>query len=248
MEEVLRHQYLKSLGVVEYIPRDLVLDVEEPNSNPLDTPSASDSAGAREKLLELHSDDSGSIEESKNQKSVASVSAIPSAVISEDNISDIEVKLALWQPTEEVLVCCSIEEALPDPVQTQLLSNILIAMGQGDGKLAQCEIAQWPPFENMTGGKDEAREFIATLLSARLDSSDINLVLIFGSAGAQWILSEKQKDSVKDGNVELSAGVAAIIIPSLGEMIERPELKREAWQRLQPWKENKIASQPSDDL
>jgi len=31
-------------------------------------------------------------------------------------------------------------------------------------------------------------------------------------------------------------------------MIERPELKREAWQRLQPWKENKIASQPSDDL
>ena len=169
-------------------------------------------------------------------------------MISEDNISDIEVKLALWQPTEEVLVCCSIEEALPDPVQTQLLSNILIAMGQGDGKLAQCEIAQWPPFENMTGGKDEAREFIATLLSARLDSSDTKLVLIFGSTGAQWILSEKQKDSVKDGNVELSAGVAAIIIPSLGEMIERPELKREAWQRLQPWKENKIASQPSDDL
>ncbi len=169
-------------------------------------------------------------------------------MISEDNISDIEVKLALWQPTEEVLVCCSIEEALPDPVQTQLLSNILIAMGQGDGKLAQCEIAQWPPFENMTGGKEEAREFIATLLSARLDSSDIKLVLIFGSAGAQWILSEKQKDSVKDGNVELSAGVAAIVIPSLGEMIERPELKREAWQRLQPWKENKIASQPSDDL
>jgi hypothetical protein len=147
-----------------------------------------------------------------------------------------------------VLVCCSIEEALPDPVQTQLLSNILIAMGQGDGKLAQCEIAQWPPFENMTGGKEEAREFIATLLSARLDSSDIKLVLIFGSAGAQWILSEKQKDSVKDGNVELSTGVAAIIIPSLGEMIERPELKRETWQRLQPWKENKIASQPSDDL
>jgi hypothetical protein len=240
VEEVLRHQYLKSLGVVEYIPRDLVLDVEEPSS--------SDSAGARKKLLELHSDDSGSIEESKNQKAVVSVSAIPSAVISEDNISDIEVKFALWQPTEGVLVCCSIEEALPDPVQTQLLSNILIAMGQGDGKLAQCEIAQWPPFENMTGGKEEAREFIATLLSARLDSSDIKLVLIFGSAGAQWILSEKQKGSVKDGNVELSAGVAAIIIPSLGEMIERPELKRETWQRLQPWKENKIASQPSDDL
>ena len=100
----------------------------------------------------------------------------------------------------------------------------------------------------MTGGKEEAREFIATLLSARLDSSDTKLVLIFGSTGAQWILSEKQKDSVKDGNVELSTGVAAIIIPSLGEMIERPELKRETWQRLQPWKENKIASQPSDDL
>jgi hypothetical protein len=56
--------------------------------------------GARKKLLELHSDDSGSIEESKNQKAVVSVSAIPSAVISEDNISDIEVKFALWQPTE----------------------------------------------------------------------------------------------------------------------------------------------------
>ena len=68
MEEVLRHQYLKSLGVVEYIPRDLVLDVEEPNSNPLDTLSASDSAGAREKLLEIHSDDSGSIEESKKSE------------------------------------------------------------------------------------------------------------------------------------------------------------------------------------
>ncbi len=248
MEEALRHQYLKSLGVIEYIPRDLVVDVEVPNSNSADTSSSADSVGVREKLLELNSDDSDSIEESENQKSVASVSAIRSVEISEDNVSDIEVKLALWQPTEEILVCCSIEEALPDPVQTQLLSNILIAMGQGDGRLAQCEIAQWPPFENMTGGKEEAREFIATLLSARLDSSDTKLVLIFGSAGAQWILSEKEKDSVKDGNVELSKGVAAIIIPSLGEMIEDPELKREAWQRLQSWKENKIASQPSDGL
>jgi len=243
MEEALRHQYLKSLGVVEYIPRDLVVDVEVQNSNSADTPSSADPAGVREKLLELNSTDSDSIEEPENQTSVASVSAIRSV-----EISDIEVKLALWQPTEEILVCCSIEEALPDPVQTQLLSNILIAMGQGDGRLAQCEIAQWPPFENMTGGKEEAREFIATLLSARLDSSDTKLVLICGSAGAQWILSEKQKERVKDGNVELSAGVAAIIIPSLGEMIEDPELKREAWQRLQPWKENKIASQPSDGL
>lgn len=243
MEEALRHQYLKSLGVVEYIPRDLVVDVEVQNSNSADTPSSADPAGVREKLLELNSTDSDSIEEPENQTSVASVSAIRSV-----EISDIEVKLALWQPTEEILVCCSIEEALPDPVQTQLLSNILIAMGQGDGRLAQCEIAQWPPFENMTGGKEEAREFIATLLSARLDSSDTKLVLICGSAGAQWILSEKQKERVKDGNVELSDGVAAIIIPSLGEMIEDPELKREAWQRLQPCKENKIASQLSDGL
>ena len=243
MEEALRHQYLKSLGVVEYIPRDLVVDVEVQNSNSADTPSSADPAGVREKLLELNSTDSDSIEEPENQTSVASVSAIRSV-----EISDIEVKLALWQPTEEILVCCSIEEALPDPVQTQLLSNILIAMGQGDGRLAQCEIAQWPPFENMTGGKEEAREFIATLLSARLDSSDTELVLICGSAGAQWILSEKQKERVKDGNVELSDGVAAIIIPSLGEMIEDPELKREAWQRLQPCKENKIASQLSDGL
>ena len=145
-----------------------------------------------------------------------------------------EVQVVLWQPSEKLLVCSAVENELPSPDQIQLLSNILVAMGHSSGILPQFEIAQWPPFANMQGGEAEARDFLSTLISARLESSQTQIILILGSHTADWVLSDQQQSDLKNGQVNVNDKVVAVVIPSLVEMIAQPDLKRQAWQAIKP--------------
>ena len=145
-----------------------------------------------------------------------------------------EVQIVLWQPADKLLVCSAVENELPSPEQLQLLSNILISMDPSSGVLPQLEIAQWPPFPNMQGGVIEARDFLSTLISARLESSQTQIILILGSRTADWVLSDQQQSDLEHGQVNVSNKVIAVMVPSLAEMIAQPNLKRQAWQTIKP--------------
>jgi uracil-DNA glycosylase len=138
-----------------------------------------------------------------------------STVTSSEPETAIELRLALWQPSDELLVCSSVEDSLPDPEQILLLGNILQTMGQGSSQLPQMDVVEWPPYPNMAGGESEVREFLATLIQARIDSKSAKIILLLGDAAAQWLLTPEQQAGVTNGQVDVFGQVTALLVPSL---------------------------------
>ena len=61
----------------------------------------------------------------------------------------------------------------------QLLTNILNAVGCGIHRLTQMDLVEWPPYPNADGDEDEVREFLATLLQAKLTAKPVKYILLF---------------------------------------------------------------------
>jgi hypothetical protein len=246
MDQQRHHQYLQTLGICQYLPRDTVYDdvaaepvvaeagaaavakIEQPVSpieiakkaprTPVDVASLVN--------LNLDGPTKPAISATKT-KIVAPVEepAPPAAAI--------EVKFSFWQISEELLVCTAVEGALADVQQMQLLSNILNAIGCGVARLPQMEMIEWPPYPNASGDESEVREFLVTLLNARLDSKPVRSVLLVGEGAANWLLSPDLQLQQATGRVALSEQATALLLPSLDSMIEAPEQKAIAWQTLQ---------------
>ena len=145
---------------------------------------------------------------------------------------DIQVRFALWQASDDLLVCSAVEDSLPDPEQILLLGNILQVMGQATGPLPQMELVEWPPYPNMAGGESDVREFLATLIQARVDSRGAKIIMLMGDAPVKWLLSEQQKAAVTNGQVDVFGQVTALLLPSLKMLIDQPGCKRDAWQTI----------------
>jgi len=235
-----RDYYLKTLGIDEYLPKDLIADNALPVVEVLEATVNESSIDEKiepmiepisaEQLLgsfDISSDPSTAVEQVKTQP----VSEIPADPLGgkPDPIVRIELQLALWQPTDALVVCSVIDQSLPDPDQIQLLSNILVAMGQGQVNLPQMELAQWPPYPNAVGGEPEVREFLAMVIQARLEAKNSKMILILGVETARWILTEEQTANISNGQTNVFNEIVGLVIPSLAEMIEDPQSKRKAW-------------------
>lgn len=251
MANALHNQYLQTLGVVQYVPRDLPLVsiVAQPVVS-TEVASSSDSLidfdAAPETISTSVNSQVSSTPESLEAmtKSMAELSNLnldnkikPGIKAAEpkqeqEAPSSIAVKFALWQPTDDVLICSSVEGSLPDPEQILLLGNILLAMGQGAGQLPQMDIVEWPPYPNARGDSDEVREFLATLIKARIDSKSAKTLLLMGDAAAEWLLTNDEKAATANGQVSIFGQITALLVPSLREMIEQPSNKRKTWQTI----------------
>tara|TARA_B110000285_G_C14976621_1_gene539290 strand:- start:6 stop:809 length:804 start_codon:yes stop_codon:yes gene_type:complete len=249
----LHNQYLQTLGVVQYVPRDLPLV-----SIVAQTVVATEAASSADSLIDFDAASetiSASVSTSVNiQVSSApeSLEAMTKSMAELSNLnnkvkpgikaaepkqepeapSSIAVKFALWQPTDDLLICSSVEGSLPDPEQILLLGNILLAMGQGAGQLPQMDIVEWPPYPNARGDSDEVREFLATLIKARIDSKSAKTLLLMGDAAAEWLLTSDEKAATANGQVSIFGQITALLVPSLREMIEQPSSKRKTWQTI----------------
>jgi len=247
----LHNQYLQTLGVVQYVPRDLPLVsiVAQPVVS-TEVASSSDSLidfdAAPETISTSVNSQVSSTPESLEAmtKSMAELSNLnldnkvkPGIKVAEpkqeqEAPSSIAVKFALWQPTDDLLICSSVEGSLPDPEQILLLGNILLAMGQGAGQLPQMDIVEWPPYPNARGDSGEVREFLATLIKARIDSKSAKTLLLMGDAAAEWLLTSDEKAATANGQVSIFGQITALLVPSLREMIKQPSSKRKTWQTI----------------
>jgi hypothetical protein len=248
MTDALRNQYLRSLGVVQYVSKDLpvvaaVPEYESPVAG-ADLPigqtspqglrgsgSGAESAGAQKQsmaeLVEM-------VGTPKEAPPVSMPDAKSLAPVSEETQTqeNIELTLGLWRATDELLVCTSIEDTLPDPEQILLLGNILEAMGQGNGPLPQIEVIQWPLNPSIAGGEAELRDYLSTLFGARLQTQPAKYLLLLGDDTAHWLLSDSQRATLANGQVDCFGQVTAMLVPSLQAMIDQPERKRETWQTI----------------
>ena len=227
MDKSLRGHYLTTMGIIEYVPKNCEADFDEPKETVIKTgPSDRDHISpVFSPSRDIEYESSNKIDLEKNRWINANNSI---------NEPFLEVKLAMWQPVDEILVCAAVENELPNPDQLELLTNIITAMINEKVSLPQLEILQWPPYEKVQGVEKEARDFITTFLSAKLEAGIINLVLFCGESARDWVLSGDHQRKSLDGYKSRSKKIDFLLIPSLQNMLDKPALKQNAWNILRP--------------
>ena len=224
-----RNQYLKTLGIVQYRPRDIIAEdvAEAIQAQPQITV---DTAATVSEPSVAQAAEIASVIEVVTEEPIKPVVAKAKSINGEaEGAYDLALKFVLWQPSDKLLVVSAVDDQLPDQPQISLLKNILRAIDQSIASLPQFDIVNWPPHPSMSGGESDAREFLSTLISSKLASNPTKTVLFLGDSARDWILSDQQKDKVIDGVVALSNSVTALSIPTLETMLTKPETKRKAW-------------------
>ena len=243
--------YLQTLGIVQYVPKDAVFTVDEAPAAAFNDPSLEPSldpsldafieqseAPVDRKTIDVAARMNLNFDEPVVTKKVSRAAPVEKPALSastEPKVAAelIEVKFSLWQPNAEVLVCSGVEGPLADGDQMQLLTNILNAVGCGIHRLPQMDLVEWPPYPNADGDEDEVREFLATLLQARLKTRPVKYILLLGDTAADWLLSSQQRSEQSGfGSLAMTPETTALLVPSLSNMIETPQLKATTWQLL----------------
>ena len=224
-----RNQYLKTLGIVQYRPKDITAEdaAEAIQAQPQTTVNtgATVSEPSAAQVAEI-----ASVIEAVTEESIKPVVAKAKPINVEPKVAhDLALKFVLWQPSDQLLVVSAVVDQLPDPSQISLLKNILRAIDLGIASLPQFDVVNWPPHPSMSGDESDAREFLSTLIKSKLASKPTKTVLFLGDSAQDWFLSGEQKDKVVDGCVELSESVTALSIPTLETLLNKPETKRQAW-------------------
>ena len=224
-----RDQYLNTLGIVQYRPRDINAEnaaetIQAQPQTPIDT-GATVSEPSAAQAAEI-----ASAIEAVTEEPIKPVVAKAKSINVESEVAhNLALKFVLWQPSDQLLVVSAVDDQLPDHSQISLLKNILRAIDQGIASLPQFDVVNWPPHPSMAGGESDAREFLSTLISSKLASNPTRTLLFLGDSARDWILSDQIKNKLIDGAVALSNSVTALSIPTLETMLSKPETKRKAW-------------------
>jgi hypothetical protein len=237
-----RNQYLKTLGIVQYRPRDINTEnaaqtIQAQPQTTVDT-GATVSEPSVAQATEI-----ASVIEAVIEEPIKPVVAKAKSINVEAEVAyDLALKFVLWQPSDKLLVVSAVDDQLPDQSHISLLKNILRAIDQGIASLPQFDVVNWPPHPSMAGGESDAREFLSTLISSKLASNPTKILLFLGDSARDWILSDQQKDKLIDGAVALSNSVTALSIPTLETMLSKPETKRQAWHTISGYLSSKADS------
>ena len=216
----LRDHYLQTLGIVQYTSRDHC-DTETVEV-PLDS--------VQEQQQPYTSQTKSIIDKIDVESSSEKQRQLPqSAGVVSTTADQLELTFALWQPSDEILIATLVDSELPDSQQNKLLNNILLAIDKTVSSLPQLEAINWPPHSHIQGGEQEAREFLSTLIDARISAVAVKTLLLLGESTAQWLLPCEETVSLEKGVYPLSATATALVVHSLPEMLANPQCKRVAW-------------------
>ena len=132
-----------------------------------------------------------------------------------------------------------------------LLNNILVALGLPRQPLPKADILRWPMFENQyeAQGQEVARETLQALLEGMLESRSCKYLLLMGAEACHFILNAEQLGEGFEPEVSLKAfcgksfalnhlSATAIVVPSLSDMLQNPEQKRDTWRAIQPLRQS----------
>jgi hypothetical protein len=146
----------------------------------------------------------------------------------------VELKFALWQPAPEILLISDIGAALPNGQQLELLSNLLLAIDIRPQNMATMDIIEWPPLPNTQGDEAQVREFLSTVVETRIAQSLIGRIVLLGDVPRYWLCIAEQTTELREGRFVRADGVCIDSLPSLEAMLLYPQEKCHAWQVLQP--------------
>lgn len=257
MTPELRSWYLSTLGIVQYIPKG-----EESAALPFHfSPSdVSDETSLGEKGADTtHTDSSNEAFSSSGRKiQIASMLELVGDkadrtphieldtsdhsidVVDEPKPNTVKLKfrLACWHPCDDMLVFNQlIPGESPNEEQNVLLSNILKAIGRLSNDLPTPELLDWP-LDHTVGERGDqsesgAKDMLSVFLDTRIRKYGVLWVLLMGEQPSELFTAENKPYADLLGHIEEIAGGAQIImVRSLQEMIEEPDLKAETWQTI----------------
>lgn|GEM_PF-423974 len=261
MNELQRAEYLSVLGVASYMPRFVLPLAPEPRqaqlppveaavpaaetplqrvqaavANPLpqsaaqivvaesETPAQEAQAPAAERELLR---DIGDLTE---QTKVAP--AVQAALVTQVAPPQQQVPpfvLSCWWLGEELLAVDSREPGAALPVEA-LFNNIAHALGWHQLPREQNRL-RWPLAENRFGpaaSAAEARDTCASWLEAASARRPVKSIWLMGAQAQDFCSPVALEKPVNDWN-----GIRVIAMPSLSQLLQQPERKRDLWQLLQ---------------
>lgn len=246
----LRDHYLQTLGIVQYVSRGIADEVVVDNpvdsltdstlsegpvveSPVMDSPDVQSPIISVEAIANHQSEIEGILQDDVEDKSYKKPSKVISNSIGlESDIVPLELKFVFWQPTDHLLIATTADDQLPDSQQVNLLARIVATIDNQSSGLPQFDVVSWPLHPSMQGGEQEAREFIATLVESKLAAKSTRLLLVLGESAENWLLSAAQKLACQQGLLAITPEVTAIIAPSLTQMLNQPQSKRDTWQTI----------------
>ena len=140
--------------------------------------------------------------------------------------------LAFWQPSAGMLVFS--ETLIRDPGcrQLELLKNILYVVTSKLKSLLEPEIIEWSGSLESGWGDSKVRDFFRDRVNNLIQLSENKRLLLFGSNPKLWLLNDKQIAALNEGRCFLNERTTVAVLPSLQDMLENRELKRQAWEVL----------------
>lgn len=245
-----RDYYLKTLGVIQYVPREFCLPEVTPEvaaDSPIVKPEIVQVEPSQSPVQEAQKTLAGRSARQPAESSVDTPAPTPvekqpvvepvttqtkeSAVVTKpvDAEEPQRFRICYWQ-VADLLVFDSLDYGQNPPQDRhQLLANILQSIGRLETLLPEPELMDWPLVPNARADNAGARAMFSTFLKRRIDQGSVQWVLILGECASNYLLSNMV--NIK-GKMALSGQCQAIRLPGLAEMLEDPNHKRTAWQAI----------------
>lgn len=183
-------------------------------------------------------------------KAAAAVSGLVATVAKEADaaaVIDPQFSLSMWRATDDLLVIDSRQAHLALPTEP-LLTNILLALGLPRSSLPRAEVLRWPMYDHPLSPKGEAaaKETLLAMLEARLEQQPVSYVLLMGAEACHYLvpgelLPGDQPEPIASYQALVgkalrleTVNATAIVVPSLSDMLQQPNLKATTWRAIQP--------------
>lgn len=223
-------QYLDAMGIDSFVPRFLLPGANAPipcslsavpegTSDQQDKP---DIAPVVEGFASVPLVQSGPTSEDDTESASASV----------ENQASASFSLALWRVGERLQVIDSRQSGDALPTQS-LLGNILSVIGMSIPPLSNVEILHWPMHAK---AQDKswcaATQMVQGFLEARFADKPVSHLWLFGEDACRAVLGAQAAVGLFQRQRLETLAVDAIVLPSLGALLYRPELKIDVWRAL----------------
>ena len=260
MNELQRMQYLDAMGVDMFVPRFVLpnaklsqvceLPVAEISAPPMHrlTDSQGEAApiGSEGGLISdiikktaldtrfLDDDKSEKVVDAKAESKVKQEEQVQSVQQPEPVAEPVRFNLSVWN-SDQVLVLDSQSENQALPTET-LLKNILIHAGLLTSLLPRAELIKWPPvaLPDRDMGWGAALDWLTPYLEGKLFAKE-KKIFIFGESCFNALTGGAEDFSQNCfSQVEIEPlSISALVLPSLADILYKPELKKQIWLAIQ---------------
>jgi len=135
----------------------------------------------------------------------------------------VQFQLAMFQPRQDLLVLLPVHHM--ERSHMQLFRNILLALGISHPEMVPIENFRWPPAIPLgTRGLDDltvASQTLQAMLEALRQQKSIRHIFFFDSDWSSQLFP-----------AEVSAALSILVLPSLSDMLETADLKKQCWQQI----------------